>query len=156
MQGTGADQLPTLVTTPRMRSQLAAPNQHHITSAACGNTSAGELGLLPNTSMLPYSLEDPGGVSYNTASNTDGAWTFNPVLADDAIELAIFDGSTGIEPNPLMAVAEQFAPADSLPPGLQPSHSPGDSGYESICVSRHNTIDEWASCKACNSLPTIG
>lgn len=155
MQGTGAGQLSTLVTMPGMRSQLPAPDQHHITSAAYGNTSVGELDLLPNTSMLPYSLEDPGGVSYDAASNTDGAWTLDPVIADDTIELAIFDGPTGIEPNPLMAMAEQFALSDSPPPGPQPSHSPGDSGYESICVSRHNTIDEWASCKACNSLPTM-
>lgn len=139
-QGTGAGQLPALVTTPGMHSQLAASNQHYTTSAAYGNPSVGEFDLVPNTSMLPYPLEDLGGVSYNAASNTDGVWTQNPVIADDAIE---------------MAVAEQFALSDSPPPGSQPSPSPGDSGYESICVSRHNTIDEWASCKACNSLPTM-
>jgi hypothetical protein len=149
MQGTGAGQLPT---TPGMRSQLAAFNQHLTTSAAYGNTLVGELDLAPNTSMLPYSLEDLGGVSYNATSNTDGAWTFGPVIADDATELAIFDDPTGIEPNPLMVVAEQFGHSDPPPPGPQSSPSPDDSGYESICVNRHNTIDEWVSCETCNSL----
>jgi hypothetical protein len=154
MQGTGAGQLPTLV-TPGMHSQLAASNQHHTTSAAYGNTSMREFDLAPNTSTLPYSLEDLGGVSYNATSNTDGVWTFDPVIADDGTELATFDGPTRIEPNSLIAVAEKSALSDPPPPGPQPSPSPDDSGYESICASGHNTIDEWASCKACNSLPTM-
>jgi hypothetical protein len=155
MRGTGAGQLSTLVTMPGMRSQLPAPDQHHLASAAYGNTSVGELDLPPNTSMLPYSLEDLGGISYNATSNTDGVWPFDPVIADGGTELVTFDGPTGIEPNSLMAVAEQSALSDPPPPGPQPSPSPDDSGYESICVSGHSTIDEWASCKACNSLPTM-
>jgi hypothetical protein len=57
MQGTGAGQLPTLV-TPGMHSQLTASNPHHTVSATYGNTSVGEFDLIPNTSMLPYSLDN--------------------------------------------------------------------------------------------------
>jgi hypothetical protein len=57
MQGTGAGQLPTLV-TPGMHSQLTASNPHHTVSATYGNTSVGEFNLIPNTSMLPYSLDN--------------------------------------------------------------------------------------------------